>query len=54
MTKDLIFQCKKCGHRYYTTDARKLVGKDCESCGEDWEGNYILLREGDYEKEHGN
>jgi len=39
MEKDLIFECKKCGHNLYVSKdlkkIQKLLKLDCPNCGED-------------------
>lgn len=46
----VVFECRKCGHRLYvenTEDIVRKIGKVsnlyCPNCGEEPEGNWILL-----------
>jgi predicted RNA-binding Zn-ribbon protein involved in translation (DUF1610 family) len=46
----VVFECRKCGHNIYvesTEDLLKKLGEvsnlDCPSCGEEPDGNWILL-----------
>lgn len=46
----VVFECRKCGHNLYveiTEDVVKDIGEvsnyDCSSCGEDPEGNWVLV-----------
>lgn len=49
---DWVFVCRKCGHNLYVGKERlkKIFKTDCPSCGEEPEGNWIIVGEGDYEK----
>jgi hypothetical protein len=56
MKKDMVFECRKCGHFLFADKIKKLINKDCPECGEapdDSVGIWIFLRMGDYEKEYG-
>ena len=46
----VVFECRKCGHNLYvenTEDLFKTIGRvsssDCPHCGEEPEGNWVLL-----------
>ena len=46
----VVFECRKCGHRLYAENTEDIVQKigrvsnlDCPNCGEEPEGNWILL-----------
>ena len=46
----VVFECRKCGHNLYvenTEDVVKTIGKvsnsDCPNCGEEPEGNWVLV-----------
>ena len=51
--KELIFECRKCQHQIYTMDARKLIGRNCPTCGEEWQENWFLVGEGRFEDHKG-
>ena len=61
MTKDLVFECKKCEHLLFITGtASEKVKKisnlneyECPNCGTKREENWIYVRVGDYQKEYG-
>ena len=50
MKKDLVVTCRKCGHELYigSWDNRKkmeeVISMDCDNCGEEGYGNWILSR----------
>ena len=56
-----VFKCRKCGHNLFTeataAGVKKLINYDCPNCGEEagdyWNGLWVLLRTGNYEKEFG-
>ena len=56
---DIVFECHKCGHLFFTsknTLKEKLITlmeRDCPNCGREGYRNWILLREGNYDKEYG-
>lgn len=54
---DIKFKCRKCGHNLYITKGRytldEITEMDCPECGEEGYENWILLGDGNYDKEHG-
>lgn len=57
---DFVFRCKKCGHNLFIRatkiDILDLIKTECPSCGEEpdnWNGLWIFLRAGDWNKEFG-
>ena len=48
---DFIFECRKCTHNVYVdkTKVAKMLKTDCPECGEEAEGNWLLIGEGDFE-----
>ena len=61
-TKDLVFECRKCGHSLFLTNGVELKGsqiakkliRDCPECGEEGYENWIYERRGNYETEYEN
>ena len=63
MKNDIVFRCRKCGHLLFI-DRKKVEEKlvdllqsddeGCPNCGEESQGNWILERFGNYDKEYGN
>lgn len=55
MKPDLIFKCNKCNHEVYVdkVKATKMLKKNCPECGEEPYENWILIGEGNFDKEHG-
>jgi len=55
--KDIVFTCRKCSHLQFVDfdvkGIRKLLKYDCPECGEESNSNWILEREGDFDKEFG-
>lgn len=50
MMRYVVFECRKCGHNLYvenTENIVKTIGKvsnsDCPSCGEEPDGNWVLV-----------
>ena len=46
----VVFQCRKCGHRLFVENTDEAIGKigkvsnmDCPECGEEPEGNWVLV-----------
>lgn len=46
----IVFQCRKCGHLLYVENTddlarmlRELSNDDCPNCGEEPEGNWVLV-----------
>jgi transcription elongation factor Elf1 len=46
----IVFQCRKCGHLLYVENTddlarmlRKISNADCPNCGEEPEGNWVLV-----------
>lgn len=62
MNKDLVFECRKCGHLLFITGTAsekvkkiaKLNDQECDNCGAEREGNWSYLRTGNYQKEYDN
>jgi DNA-directed RNA polymerase subunit RPC12/RpoP len=60
-TKDLVFECKKCGHLLFITGTAsekvkkisKLNNYECPNCSAEREENWVYVRTGDYQKEYG-
>jgi len=52
---EFIFQCRKCGHLIYCRKESvfKVLKKDCPECGEEKGELWILIGEGNYDKEYG-
>ncbi len=50
-----IFKCNKCSHQVYVDkkDTQIMLKKDCPECGEEAFENWILIGEGNYDKEYG-
>lgn len=48
--EDYIFQCRKCEIRLYVRKDRimRILRKDCEECGEEAQGNWVFIGEGNY------
>jgi len=51
---EFIFKCRKCNHYIYVDKPKvaKLLKKDCPNCGEERYGLWILIGEGNYDKEY--
>lgn len=51
--KDYVFKCRKCEHNLFVSIDKltKLQNIDCPECWEEWEWNWIFLREGNRKKE---
>ena len=49
---DWVFRCYKCSHNVYIGKDRvkQMLRLDCPECGEESEENWILIREGNFEK----
>ena len=54
LNPDLIFKCYKCSHNLYIDKSRvkKILKTDCPECGEEPYENWILIGEGNYNKEY--
>lgn len=56
---DIVFTCSKCSHLLFVSKVRleerviKTMKMDCVNCGEEGYDNWILSREGNYQKEYG-
>lgn len=50
---DWIFECYKCEHELYVTKKHiaHLLKTDCPHCGEEAHRNWILIGEGDFNKQ---
>lgn len=56
--RDVVFSCRKCEHQLYVSIISKnkleeLMDLECPICGEEGYGNWVLLRTGNYDVEHG-
>jgi DNA-directed RNA polymerase subunit RPC12/RpoP len=59
---EIVFRCRKCGHNLFIakeslekalTEIVQSTYYECPTCGEQWCDNWILEREGNYDKEFG-
>ena len=56
---DIVFECRKCNHLLFVDKDKlqkkllTLIKRDCPNCGREGERNWILLRDGNYDKEYG-
>ena len=53
---DIVFLCKKCGHNLYVAKSDlsvkllSMIDRACPNCGEEGYCNWVLYREGNFEK----
>jgi len=57
---DIVFSCRKCGHLLFVGNSQinpkeliSITKDDCIGCGEEGYENWILVREGNFDKEYG-